>query len=95
MNKNEFFKKYHLEGSLAILDLDANDDQSQFCHQALLEYRELPLDTFLAEYSDDEDMTESEFIELMLDELEWIIRRAKNAKRFVKKRQKTMREEIM
>ncbi|WP_257792069.1 hypothetical protein [Mannheimia haemolytica] len=40
-------------------------------------------------------MTESEFIELMLDELEWIIRRAKNAKRFVKKRQKTMREEIM
>ncbi|MCW9699478.1 MULTISPECIES: hypothetical protein [Pasteurellaceae] len=94
MNKDEFFKKYQLDGSLVILDLDANDDDSKFCYEALLAYRNLPLNEFIVEYLD-EYMTESEFIESMLDTLDEIISRAKNAKRFIKKRKKTMKEETM
>ncbi|HEH9663702.1 hypothetical protein GVX81_00660 [[Haemophilus] felis] len=94
MTKDEFFAKHQLEGSLAILDLDANDDQSEFCYNALLYYREYPLDECIALFSE-EKMSEKEFVEWMLDELNWIIQRAKNAKRFIKKRQKTMQEDTM
>lgn len=84
MIKDEFLSKYEPETSLAIRALDANDDQSKWQYEALLDYQNLSLDKFLEEYEIFKD--EQEFLNFMLCRLDTLILNASNVKAFIKKR---------
>lgn len=86
MTKDEFFKKFALESSLAVLTLDEADDITSDMYELLLKYREYSELDFFNEH----ELTREEFLEFMDDYADVVINRMKSHKKFIKK----MREQI-
>lgn len=87
LSKPEFFSTHLLEGSLAILALDENSCESEKLYEALLDYREMPLEEFLKRYGFDNEQECLDYFLLSLDIVSSNIRKVKG---FIKKRRKAI-----
>ena len=87
LSKPEFFSAHLLEGSLAILALDENSGESEKLYEALLDYREMPLEEFLKQHGFENEQECLDYFLLSLDIVSSNIRKVKG---FIKKRRKTI-----
>lgn len=92
ISKEQFWQENQQKGSLMILRLDENDDQSRMLYEQMLAYRDLPLNPELFE---NEIEDEKELLSLMIFDLDTVISNAECVKAFLEERLEYLEEEIM
>ncbi|TPH21804.1 hypothetical protein EUX48_07415 [Haemophilus haemolyticus] len=92
MTKNEFFKKNEDENGLVAVYLDELEDICADLYERYCAYRNpnIDVETLLDEFEID-DYSEREYVEFFIDDLDRVVLLAQLAKRFIKKRLKSIK----